>query len=243
MSFHTYVELERIAWQNGRHTFKKDSLFLRTYNIVQLNHLGMTCDWKKGPGKGLALAHFFRSRGLHVYICIYIYISRARERKKCAGARPFLRPFFQSLVTRPKLRLRLSYTIHVLPQVIHLSFHPHSLDAWLTYANSGHSYFTQQRSFVNFSWRPTTDEDHRCGRIFWTLYIFYWIKVFFKLLFAVSLSDLFIAIQYAVFRKSVSTSTYHYIYIDIYITYCILRLLSEHIIGRSKIWYFLEYNF
>ena len=30
--------------------------------------------------------------------------------------------------TGPKPRLRLSYTIHILPQVIHLSIHPHSLD-------------------------------------------------------------------------------------------------------------------
>ena len=29
-------------------------------------------------------------------------------------------------------------------------------------------------------WRGATDEDRRCGRKFWTLYIFYWIKVFLK---------------------------------------------------------------
>ena len=34
----------------------------------------------------------------------------------------------------------------------------------------------------------TTDEDRRYGRKFWTLCIFYWIMVFFKLLFAVSFS-------------------------------------------------------
>ena len=32
------------------------------------------------------------------------------------------------------------------------------------------------------------DEDCRCGRKFWTLYIFYWIKVFLKLPFAISFS-------------------------------------------------------
>ena len=60
--------------------------------------------------------------------------------------------------TRPSPRLRLSYTLHALPQVIHLSLHPQSLDAWLTPANSGHTYFTQQRSFVNRyfnKWRTT----------------------------------------------------------------------------------------
>ena len=44
----------------------------------------------------------------------------------------------------------------------------------------------------NKSWRHTTDEDHRCRRKFWTLYVFYWIKVFFKLPFADSLSDIYI---------------------------------------------------
>ena len=33
--------------------------------------------------------------------------------------------------------------------MIHLSLNLHSLDVWLTIANSGHSYFTQQHSFVN----------------------------------------------------------------------------------------------
>ena len=49
------------------------------------------------------------------------------------------------------------------------------IDAWLTHVNSGHSYFSSQRSFVDLSWRRATDEDCRCGRKFWTLYIFYWI--------------------------------------------------------------------
>ena len=40
--------------------------------------------------------------------------------------------------------------------------------------------------------RRTTDEDCRCGRKFLTLYIFYWIKVFLKLPFAVSFSVLYI---------------------------------------------------
>ena len=61
-----------------------------------------------------------------------------------------------------------------------------------------------------------TDEDRRCDRKCWTLYILYRIKVFLKLLFAVSFSVLFITIQYAVFRISVRTfyvSLYIYIYI------------------------------
>ena len=55
-------------------------------------------------------------------------------------------------------RLRLSCTIHAHPQVMHLSLHPHFIDVWLTLANSGHSYFTQQRSFVNkyfHKWRTS----------------------------------------------------------------------------------------
>ena len=52
-----------------------------------------------------------------------------------------------------------------------------------------------------------TDEDCRCGRQFRTLYIFHWIKVFLKLPFAISICVLFIAIQYAAFRK-----LYIYIY-------------------------------
>ena len=63
---------------------------------------------------------------------------------------------------------------------------------WLTYGNSGRSYFALQRSFVDFSWRRVTDEDCRCGRKFWTLYIFHWITVFLKMPFAVSLSVLYI---------------------------------------------------
>ena len=47
--------------------------------------------------------------------------------------------------------IRLSYTMHVLSQMIHLSIHPHSIDAYLAHAYSGHSYITQQRSVVNFS--------------------------------------------------------------------------------------------
>ena len=35
--------------------------------------------------------------------------------------------------------------------MIHLSLQPHFLDVWLTYANSGHPYFTLQRSFVQTS--------------------------------------------------------------------------------------------
>ena len=70
----------------------------------------------------------------------------------------------------------------------YLSLHPHTLDVWLTYGNSGHSYFALQRLFVDFIWRRSTDEDCRCGRKFWTLYIFYWIKVFLKLPFAISFS-------------------------------------------------------
>ena len=60
--------------------------------------------------------------------------------------------------TRPKPRLGLSYTIHVLSHMIHISLYPHSLDVWLTRANSGYSYFTQQRSFVNryfHKWRTS----------------------------------------------------------------------------------------
>ena len=40
--------------------------------------------------------------------------------------------------------------------------------------------------------RCKADEDRRCGRKFWTLYIFYWIKVFLKLPFAASFSVLYI---------------------------------------------------
>ena len=49
---------------------------------------------------------------------------------------------------------------------------------------------------------------------FWTLYIFYWIKVFLKLPFAVSFSILFITIQYVVFCKSFTT---FYVSLNIYI--------------------------
>ena len=48
--------------------------------------------------------------------------------------------------------------------------------------------------------RRTTDEYRRCVRKFWTLYIFYWIKVILKLPFAVSFSDLFISIKKAAFH-------------------------------------------
>ena len=56
----------------------------------------------------------------------------------------------------------------------------------------------------------TTDEDCRCGRKFWTLYICYWIKVFLILLVAGSFSDLFIYIY--IFRKSFRT-----FYVSLYI--------------------------
>ena len=64
----------------------------------------------------------------------------------------------------------------------------------------------------------STDEYRRCGGKFGSLYIFYWIKVFLKSPFAVSLSVLFITIQYAVFRKSIRTF-YVQLYIYIYIAY------------------------
>ena len=60
----------------------------------------------------------------------------------------------------------------------------------------------------------------RCGRKLWTLYIFYWIKVFLKFPFAVSFSVLFITIQYAVFRKSFRTF-YVSFYIYIYMQQCL----------------------
>ena len=123
----------------------------------------------------------------------------------------FLTPYtyFHKWYTSPSTHTPLTFDLHLrtvatltalnnvplltgLSQVTHLSLHPHSLDIWLTYGNSGHSYFTLQRSFVDFSWRRTSDEDRRCGLKFWTLYIFYWIKVFLKLLFAASFSVLYI---------------------------------------------------
>ena len=58
---------------------------------------------------------------------------------------------FKTDTHRPEPRLTPSYTIHALSQMIHLSLNPHSLDVHLSHAYSGHSYFTQQRSFVNFS--------------------------------------------------------------------------------------------
>ena len=97
---------------------------------------------------------------------------------------------------------------------------------WPTHANSGQSYFTQQRSIANryvhkwysspsthtnftfdlrmrkvatptslnnvvdISWRRTTDYDRRCGRKFWTLCIFYWVKVFLICFSFFSFSDL-----------------------------------------------------
>ena len=51
------------------------------------------------------------------------------------------------------------------------------MTVWQIRAYIGHSYFTQQRSFVNFIWHRTTDDDRRSGRQLWTLYKFYWIKV------------------------------------------------------------------
>ena len=57
-------------------------------------------------------------------------------------------------------------------------------------------------------------EKERVYTIIYTMYIFYRIKAFLKLLFAVSFSDLFITIQYAVFRKSLRT---FYARISIYI--------------------------
>ena len=82
--------------------------------------------------------------------------------------------------------------------------------------------------------RHTTDEDRRCSQKFWTLYIFYWIKVFLKLLFAVSFSELFITIQYAVFCKSISTF-YISLYIYIYICTCSDPHLEGHIHRQNAI--------
>ena len=75
-------------------------------------------------------------------------------------------------------------------------------------------YMATVETETNISGRAT-DEDRRCGRKFWKLYIFYWIKVILKLLFAVSFSDLFITIR-SVFRKSLST-----FYVSLYIYICI----------------------
>ena len=55
--------------------------------------------------------------------------------------------------------------------------------------------------------RRSTDEDCRCGRKFWTLYIFYWIKVFLKFLFAISFS---------VFIFYICIYIYMYVYICIF---------------------------
>ena len=58
-----------------------------------------------------------------------------------------------------------------------------------------HTGSLHQRSFVDFSWRRTTEEDCRCGLKFWTLCIFYWIKVCMKLPYAASFSVLCIYIH------------------------------------------------
>ena len=105
-----------------------------------------------------------------------------------------------------------------LPSQASVSLHPHSLDACLTYGNSCHSDFALQRSFVDFSWRRATDEDCRCSRKFWTLYIFYWIIVYLKLPLAASISILLITIQYAVFSMSLRT-----FYVSLYILFLLRR--------------------
>ena len=67
--------------------------------------------------------------------------------------------------------------------------------------------------------RRSTDEDCRCGRKFWTLYIFYWIKVFFKLPFAVSFSVLFLlGIPTACYDDNLHQLC---IYIYIYVCVCV----------------------
>ena len=53
-------------------SFYVDSSFLRTYNIVQLNHLGMTIVGK-GGSKGLTPAHFFLPRALHTHTYKFVY--------------------------------------------------------------------------------------------------------------------------------------------------------------------------
>ena len=53
---------------------------------------------------------------------------------------------------------------------------------------------------INKSLSEATRSNFRNTLIQWTLYIFYWINMFLKLLLVASLSDLFITMQYAVFR-------------------------------------------
>ena len=64
---------------------------------------------------------------------------------------------------------------------------------------------TLQRSFVDFSLRRATDEDLWCGKKFFTLYIFYWIKVFLNCLL------LFHLVFY-----------FTYIYVSVYVNICVL---------------------
>ena len=89
---------------------------------------------------------------------------------------------------------------------------------------------------VFISGTTSTDEDCRCGRKFWTLYIFYWIKVFLKLPFAVSFSVLFFTIQYAVFRKSFKTF-YVSLWISdlyIYVHTCTYAHMCTHVWEECK---------
>ena len=113
-----------------------------------------------------------------------------------------------------------STTFHcqqVLSQATHLSLHPHYLDAWLTYGNSGHSNITIQRSFVDFSRRRATDEDRRCGRKFWTIFIFYWSNCFLNCpsLFYLVFYLLQSITRYLVYH--LERLTYHFVYIYTYI--------------------------
>ena len=78
------------------------------------------------------------------------------------------------------------------------------------------------------------------GQNFWMLYVFYWVKVSLNLRFAVSIIDLFITIQYAVFLQSLSTlylSLSIYIYIYMYV--CILYLF---VIIHLNVAYLIIYN-
>ena len=72
-----------------------------------------------------------------------------------------------------------------------------------------------------------TDEDCRCGRTFWTLYIFHWIKVFLKLPFAISFSVLNIYIYM------------HIIYIYIHIIYIYILYISKIKIFMNSIYIFI----
>ena len=132
--------------------------------------------------------------------------------------------------------------------LLHLSLHPHTLDVWLTYENSGHSYFALQRLFVDFSWRRSTVEDCRCGRKFWTLYIFYWIKLFLKLPFAISFSVFIFYInhlnvnhleRFTCHYEFRTYPIYTYIYIYTYAQYfyipCIYKYLYMYIIHNVSI--------